>query len=252
MFNQTRTKIEILLSNTPVIKVKLDSLENEFDEQLKEDFTSLKKNIIDSLIQETALRKEAKLIVERYNHNLDSAYFSCRNNLNELHLYHIKLSDSLLKKFIWLQKQTLSNYKKELNNINQIKKEAHTLLKTIYSNGTIENYITELETLNEISINRLSNLGEIMARIQERDNSFIAWFKEYRVHINFAMKESLAETGKEQHRFKADIHYENSLYKTQLHKIQKIGKAEKTVKTNLNQEQKYNKDLLKEIKIENE
>ena len=120
----------------------------------------------------------------------------------------------MLKKFIWLQKQTLSNYKKELNTINQIKKEAYTLLKTIYSNGSIENYITELETLNEISLHRLSNLGEIMARIQERDNSFIAWFKEYRVHINFAMKESLAETGKEHHRFKADIHYEKGLYKT--------------------------------------
>ena len=137
-----------------------------------------------------------------------------------------------------------------MNTINQIKKEAYTLLKTIYSNGSIENYITELETLNEISLNRLSNLGEIMARLQERDNSFIAWFKEYRVHINFAMKESLAETGKEHHRFKADIHYEKNLYKIQLHKIQKIDKAEKTVKTKLNQEQKYNKDLLKEIKNE--
>ena len=252
VYNQSIKTIETLFSNTPVIKVKLDSLENEFDEQLKEDFTSLKKNIIDSLIQETALGKKAKLIVERYDHNLDSAYFSCRNSLNELHLHHIKLSDSLLKKFIWLQKQTLSNYKKELNTINQIKKEAYTLLKTIYSNGSIENYITELETLNEISLHRLSNLGEIMARIQERDNSFIAWFKEYRVHINFAMKESLAETGKEHHRFKADIHYEKGLYKTQLHKIQKIGKEEKTVKAKLNQEKKYNKDLLKEIKIENE
>ena len=252
VYNQSIKTIETFFSNTPVIKVKLDSLENEFDEQLKEDFTSLKKNIIDSLIQETALGKKAKLIVERYDHNLDSAYFSCRNSLNELHLHHIKLSDSLLKKFIWLQKQTLSNYKKELNTINQIKKEAYTLLKTIYSNGSIENYITELETLNEISLHRLSNLGEIMARIQERDNSFIAWFKEYRVHINFAMKESLAETGKEHHRFKADIHYEKGLYKTQLHKIQKIGKEEKTVKAKLNQEKKYNKDLLKEIKIENE
>ena len=248
VYNQSIKTIETLFSNTPVIKVKLDSLENEFDEQLKEDFTSLKKNIIDSLIQETALRKMAKLIVERYDHNLDSAYFSCRNSLNKLHLHHIKLSDSLLKKFIWLQKQTLSNYKKELNTINQIKKEAYTLLKTIYSNGSIENYITELETLNEISLHRLSNLGEIMERIQERDNSFIAWFKEYRIHINLALKEYLAETGKEKLRFKADIQYEQSLYKTQLHKIQKIGKAEKTVKTKLNQEQKYNKDLLKEIK----
>ena len=50
----------------------MDSLENEFDEQLKEDFTSLKKNIIDSLLQETDLEKRAKLIVERYDHNLDS------------------------------------------------------------------------------------------------------------------------------------------------------------------------------------
>ena len=46
------------------------------------------------------------------------------------------------------------------------------------------------------------------------------------------------------------IHYEKNLYKIQLHKIQKIDKAEKTVKTKLNQEQKYNKDLLKEIKNE--
>jgi formate-dependent nitrite reductase cytochrome c552 subunit len=42
------------------------------------------------------------------------------------------------------------------------------------------------------------------------------------------------------------------LYKIQLHKIQKISKSEKAVKTKLNQEKKYNKDLLKEIKIENE
>ncbi len=44
-------------------------------------------------------------------------------------LHHLKLADSLMKKFIWLQKQTLSNYKKELNNINQIKKEAYTPFK---------------------------------------------------------------------------------------------------------------------------
>ena len=251
-YNQTITTIETLFSNTPVIKAKLDSLENEFDEQLKENFTSLKKNIIDSLIQETAWGKKAKSIVEDYDHNLDSTYFSCRNNVNELHLHHVELSDSLLKKFIRLQKKTLSNYKKELNNINQIKKEGYTLLKTIYSNGSIENYINELEVLNEISLNRLSNLGEIMARVQERDNSFIAWFKEYRVHIKATLKEYLAETAKEHHRFKADIHYENSLYKTQLQKIQKISQSEKAVKTKLIKEKKYNKDLLKEIKTENE
>ena len=250
VYNQTIKKIEILFSNTLLIKVKMDSLENEFDEQLREDFTSLKKNIVDSLLQETAWIKRSKLIVEDYDHNLDSTYFSCRNRVNELHLHHIKLADSLLKKFIWLQKQTLSNYKKELNNINQIKKKAYTLLKTVSSNGSIENYITELKTLNEISLNRLSNLGEIMTRVQERNNSFMAWFKEYRINIKAARKEYLAETGKEQHRYKADIHYEKSLYKIQLHKIQKIGKAEKTVKTKLNQEQKYNKDLLKEIKNE--
>lgn len=251
VFNQTTTTIETLFSNTRIIKANMDSLENEFDEQLREDFTSLKKNIIDSLIQETALEKKAKLIVEQYDHNLDSSYFSCRNSVNELHLHHLELSDSLLKKFIRLQKKTLSNYKKELNNINQIKKEGYTLLKTIYSNGSIENYITELKTLNEISLNRLSNLGEIMSRVEERDNSFIAWFKEYRVHIKATLKEYLAETGKEHHRFKADIHYEKSLYKTQLHKIQKIGKSEKAVKTKLIKEKKYNKDLLKLYK-ENE
>lgn len=80
----------------------------------------------------------------------------------------------------------------------------------------------------------------------------MAWFKEYRVRIKAASKEYLAETGKENLRFKADIHYEKGLYKIQLHKIQKISKSEKAVKTKLNQEKKYNKDLLKEIKIENE
>ena len=89
-----------------------------------------------------------------------------------------------------------------------------------------------------------------MARIQERNNSFIAWFKKYRAHINLALKEYLAETGKEKLRFKADIHYEKSLYKIQLQKIQKIGKSEKTVKTKLNQEQKYNKDFAKRNKKE--
>ena len=252
VYNQTIKKIEILFSNTLLIKVKMDSLENEFDEQLREDFTSLKKNIVDSLLQETVWVKRSKLIVEDYDHNLDSTYFSCRNRVNELHLHHIKLADSLLKKFIWLQKQTLSNYKKELNNINQIKKKAYTLLKTVSSNGSIENYITELKTLNEISLNRLSNLGEIMTRVQERNNSFMAWFKEYRINIKAARKEYLAETGKENLRFKADIHYEKGLYKIQLHKIQKISKSEKAVKAKLNQEKKYNKDLLKEIKIENE
>jgi len=252
VYNQTIKKIEILFSNTLLIKVKMDSLENEFDEQLREDFTSLKKNIVDSLLQETAWIKRSKLIVEDYDHNLDSTYFSCRNRVNELHLHHIKLADSLLKKFIGLQKQTLSNYKKELNNINQIKKKAYTLLKTVSSNGSIENYITELKTLNEISLNRLSNLGEIMTRVQERNNSFMAWFKEYRINIKAARKEYLAETGKENLRFKADIHYEKGLYKIQLHKIQKISKSEKSVKAKLNQEKKYNKDLLKEIKIENE
>jgi hypothetical protein len=252
VYNQTIKTIEILFSKTLLIKAKMDSLENEFDEQLKEDFTSLKKNIIDSLIQETAWVKKSKLIVENYDHNLDSTYFSCRNSVNELHLHHLELADSLMKKFIWLQKQTLSNYKKELNTINQIKKEAYSLLKTVYSNGSIEKYITELNTLNEISLNRLSNLGEIMARVQERNNSFMAWFKEYRVNIKAALKEYLAETGKEKLRFKADIQYEKSLYKIQLHKIQKIGKSEKAVTTKLIQENKYNKDLLKEIKTENE
>ena len=252
VYNKTIKTIEILFSNTLLIKTKMDSLENEFDEQLKEDFTSLKKNIIDSLIQETAWVKRSKLIVEDYDHNLDSTYLSCRDSVNELHLHHLKLADSLMKKFIWLQKQTLSNYKKELNNINQIKKEAYTLLKTVSSNGSIENYITELKNLNEISLNRLSNLGEIMARVQERNNSFMVWFKEYRINIKAARKEYLAETGKENLRFKADIHYEKGLYKIQLHKIQKISKSEKTVKAKLNQEKKYNKDLLKEIKIENE
>ena len=252
VFNQTITTIETLFAKTGLIKAKMDSLENEFDKQLKEDFTSLKKNIIDSLIQETAWGKKAKLIVEDYDHNLDSTYFSCRNSVNELHLHHLELADSLMKKFIWLQKQTLSNYKKELNTINQIKKEAYSLLKTVYSNGSIEKYITELNTLNEISLNRLSNLGEIMARVQERNNSFMSWFKEYRVNIKAALKEYLAETGKEKLRFKADIQYEKSLYKIQLHKIQKIDKSEKAIKTKLNQENKHNKDLLKEIKTENE
>ena len=230
----------------------MDSLENEFDEQLKEDFTSLKKNIIDTLIQETVWEKRSKLIVESYDHNLDSTYFSCRNKANELHLHHIKLADSLMKKFIWTQKQTLSIYKRELNNINQIKKEAYALLKTVYSSGSIDTYIAELNKVNSIALNRFSNLGEIMVRVQERNDSFITWFKKYRSHINLALKEYLAETGKEKLRFKADIHYEKSLYKIQLEKIQKIGKSEKAVKTNLNQEQIYNKDLLKEIKKENE
>ncbi len=252
VYNQTIKTIETLFANTLLIKTKMDSLENEFDEQLKEDFTSLKKNIIDTLIQETVWEKRSKLIVESYDHNLDSTYFSCRNKVNELHLHHLKLADSLMKKFIWTQKQTLSIYKSELNNINQIKKEAYALLKTIYSSGSIDNYITELNKVNSIALNRFSNLGEIMVRVQERNDSFITWFKKYRAHINFALKEYLAETGKEKLRFKADIHYEKGLYKIQLHKIQKIGKSEKAVKAKLNQEKKYNKDLLKEIKIENE
>lgn len=252
VYNQTMKAIDILFSKAPVINSKMDSLENEFDEQLKEDFTSLKHNIINSLIQETAWEKKSKLIVENYDHNLDSLYFSCRDRVNELHLHHLKLADSLMKKFIWLQKQTLSNYKKELNNINQIKKEAYILLKTVSSNGSLEKYIAELKNLNQISLNRLSNLGEIMARVQERNNSFMAWFKEYRVHLRIAFKEYLAETGKEKIRFKADINYENRLNKIQLHKIQKISKSEKAIRAKLNQEKKYNKDLLKEIKTENE
>ena len=252
VYHQAIKTIETLFAKTLVIKTKMDSLENEFDEQLKEDFTSLKKNIIDTLIQETVWEKRSKLIVESYDHNLDSTYFSCRNKINELHLHHLKLADSLIKKFIWTQKQTLSIYKRELNNINQIKKEAYALLKTVYSSGSIDTYIAELNKVNSIALNRFSNLGEIMVRVQERNDSFITWFKKYRAYINLALKEYLAETGKEKLRFKADIHYEKSLYKIQLEKIQKIGKSEKTVKTKLNQEKEYNKALLKEIKKENE
>lgn len=252
VYNQAVKAIDLLFSGISFINMKMDSLENEFDAQLREDFTSLKKNIVDSLLQETDWIKKSKRIVERYDHNQDSIYFSCRDKVNKLHQHHLNLADSLMKKFIWLQKQTLSNYKKELNNINQIKKEAYSLLKTIYSSASIENYITELKTLNEISLNRLSNLGDIMARVQDRNNSLIAWFKKYRAHINLALKEYLAETGKEKLRFKADIHYEKNLYKIQLQKIQKIDKSEKTVKIKLSQEQKYNKDLLKEIKKEDE
>lgn len=251
-YNQAVKAIDLLFSGISFINMKMDSLENEFNTQLREDFTSLKKNIIDSLLQETDWIKKSKLIVERYDHNQDSSYFSCRDKVNKLHQHHLNLADSLMKKFIWLQKQTLSNYKKELNNINQIKKEAYSLLKTIYSSASIENYITELKTLNEISLHRLSNLGDIMARVQDRNNSFIVWFKEYRTLINAALKEYSAETGKENIRFKTDIHYEKRLYKIQLHKIQKIDKSKKTVKIKLSQEQKYNKDLLKEIKKEDE
>ncbi len=92
VYNQAIKTIETLFANTYVIKAKMDSLENEFDEQLKEDFTSLKKNIIDTLIQETVWEKRSKLIVERYDHNLDSTYFSCRNKVNELHLTPSKIS----------------------------------------------------------------------------------------------------------------------------------------------------------------
>jgi len=237
-----------LFSNTQTIKDNLDSLEKEFEEQLNEDFTSLKKNIVDTLRNETSWVSKCKFIVEDYDHNLDSMYFADRNTAKNLHLHHLQLSDSLIKKFIKLQKKTLSNYKKGLSNINRIKKEAYTLLKTIHSNGVPETYIDELKFLNDMYVERLSNLGEFTTKIQDRNNSFIGWFKLYRKGIKDLLKEYLFEKGKENLRLKADINYEKSLYKIQLQKIQRIQRSEKMVKTKLKHEKDNYKDLLKEIK----
>jgi len=245
---KTIKKLTTLFSKTPSIEEKLDSLEKEFDTQLEENFASLKKNIIDTLSHETSWASKCKLIVENYDHNQDSMYFADRNRTQELHIHHLQLSDSLINKFIRLQKKTLSDYKKELSAVNQIKKDAYSLIKQIYSNGNVESYIDELKLLNEIYLERLSNYAEIALRIQDRNESFITWFKLYRKSIKEVNKEYILENGKENLRLKADIRYEKSLYKIQLQKIQKIQKFEKSVKGKLKQEKNSLKVLLKEIK----
>jgi len=237
--------INELYKEKTLIEERMDSLEKEFIQQLEMDFTTLKKNIIDSCRKENSLVFRSKLIIEAYDHNLDSTYFSTRGLMNNTHDNHVILTDSLIKKFVRIQKQTLSNYKKELSAINSLKKTAYEHIKSIYGNGGLEKEINELKKLNEVYLERLSTLLDFNKKVVSRNEDFISWFKVYRKELRITNANYLAETGKEKLRIRADLNFEKKQYNYHLQKIKDIQKEAFVVKTKLKREQKSFKELLK-------